>query len=72
MNLAKQEWRVHIRQINLLRAVEISLGAVETLRHHAELDVACAKNVANLPQCFLHSNVTARVARAVVARKQKL
>ena len=72
VDFAKQERRESVGQMNLPRALEVALRAVETLRHHAEIDVICAENVPHLPQHFLHANIGAGVARAVVAGKQQL
>src|SRR4029077_791261 len=70
-DFAEQEWRIHIGKIDLARALEIALAAVEILAHHAEIDVASAQDVAHLAQHFLHANVGAGVARAVVAGKEQ-
>ena len=71
-HVAKEERRVHIGKINLPGTFEVALGAVETLRHHAEVNVIGAQNMANLAQHLLDANVAARVARPIVARKQQL
>src|SRR6266849_8378221 len=71
-HLAKQKRRVNVGKVNLARAFEVAFGALEVLRHYAEIDMLSAKNMPNLPQHLLHAHVAAGVARAVVARKQQL
>ena len=70
VHFAEQKRRVHVRQVHLPRALEISFGAVEVLRHHAEFDILRTQHVAHLPQNLLYAHVAAGVARAVVAREQ--
>ena len=70
-HLAMEKRRVNVWEINLPRAFEIALRAVEVLRHHAEIDMIRAENVPDLPQHLLHAHVAAGVARSVVTRKQQ-
>ena len=69
---AVKKWRKNVRQKNLFGAVEIALGAVKILGHHAEVDVFRAKDVANLAKHFIDADVGAGIARAVVACEEKL
>src|SRR5262249_32341366 len=57
---------------NLSRAFEVAPGAVEALRHHAEVDILRAKDVADLPDHLVHAYVGARIACAVVSGKKQL
>src|SRR5262249_61837692 len=71
-SFAIKERRKNVRKENLTRAFEVALRAVETLRHHAEVHMLCAENVADLADHFVDAHVRAGVARAVVAGKQQL
>src|SRR4029077_2848457 len=68
---AIEERRKNVRQENLFRSFEITLGAIETLCHHAELSVRGAEDVAHLPQHFVHANIGTSISRAVVASKEQ-
>src|SRR5690242_11708973 len=70
-HLSGQEGRKDIGEINLSRALEVAAGAVETLRHYAEIDICGAEHVPHLPQHFLDAHVRSGVARTVVARKEQ-
>ena len=72
MNLAEEKRRIHVGEMHLSRAVEIALGTLEILGHHAEVDIFRAENMTDLAQRFLHANVAAGIARAVVAGKEQL
>ncbi len=71
-HLAKEKRRVNVGKVNLARPFEVAFGALEALRHHAEIDVRRAKNVPNLPQHLLHAHVAAGIARAVIAGEEQL
>src|SRR5215471_1802913 len=67
-----QEWRKNIWKVHLSGAFEVSLGELEVLTHHAEVDALCAKNVANLADHLLHAHVRPHVARAVISGEEQL
>ena len=69
-SLAVEERRKDIGEKNLLCTFEIPFGAVEILRHHAEVDVFRAENVTDLTQHFVDAHVRACIARTVVASKK--
>ena len=71
VHFAEEERRVDIRQVHLPGAVEVALGAVEILSHHAEVDVFGAEDMANLTQHFLDADVAAGVAGAVVSGEEQ-
>ena len=58
--------------MHLPRALEVAVGELEILRHHAEGGVFRAQNVTGLPQHFRNPYVGAHVARAVISGKQQL
>ena len=68
---AIEKRRKNVRQKNLLRAFEIALGALEILRHDAEIDVFRAEYVANLTKHFVDAHVGTGVARTVVACEEQ-
>src|SRR4029077_1970752 len=68
---AREKRRKNVWQKNLLGACEIALGAVEILRHDAEIDVFRAQYVANLAKHFVDAHVGTGVARTVVACEEK-
>src|SRR5580704_9372346 len=72
MHFAKQKRRKHIRQMHLPRAVKISLGQLEILRHHAEVGILRPKHMPDLPDHFVYPHIASGISRAVVARKQQL
>src|SRR5580692_1038917 len=71
MHLAKQKWRKHIRQMHLPRAVKISLGQLEILRHHAEVGILRAQHMPDLPDHFVHTHIASGIPRTVVTGKQQ-
>src|SRR5216684_1414510 len=71
-HLAKQKRRVNVGKVNLARAFEVAFGALEVLRHYAEIDMLGAKNMPNLPQHLLDAHIAAGIARAVITRKEQL
>ncbi len=66
-----EERRKNIGQENLFGSVEITRGAVKTLRHHAEVGIFRAENMAHLPQHFIYADVGPSVPGAVVTCKEK-
>src|SRR5229473_1704727 len=66
----RARWK-NIGQMDLARAREIAAAATEVLGHHAEVDNAGAEDVAHLAQHFLHANIGAGIARAVVPGEQQ-
>src|SRR5712671_2757361 len=68
----REEGRENVRQMHLIRALEIPLGELEVLAHDTEVHALGAQNVTNLPQHFIDSHVGPHVARAVVSSEQKL
>jgi hypothetical protein len=68
---AVEEWRKNIGEKNLLCAREVAFGAIEILRHDAEIDVFRAEDMADLPEHLVDANIGAGVARAVVAGEEK-
>ena len=71
-DFVEEERRKYIGEMNLTRAFEVAFGALEILRHDAEIDVLRAKNMADLPQHFLNAHIATGIARAVIARKEEL
>src|SRR5258708_10529940 len=70
--LAKEKRRIDVGKMNLARALEVVFGALEALRHHAEINMLRAENMPNLPQHLLHAHIAAGIARAVVAGEEQL
>ena len=70
-HFAKQKRRIDVRKKYLARIAKIAAAPIQILGHHAEREIFLAQNAPNLPQHFLDANVRARVARAVVSRKEK-
>ncbi len=70
-HLSEKERRKNVRQVDLARAVKITAAAVEVLRHHAEINVAGAEDVANLAKHFLYAHIGAGIARAVVSGEEQ-
>src|SRR5215472_13464108 len=68
----RQEWRKNIREIDLFRAFEVSLGELEVLTHHAEVDSLRAKDMTNLADHLLYAYVRSHVARAVISGEEQL
>src|SRR3977135_3865756 len=48
-HFAKEKRRINVGKVNLARALEVAFGALEALRHYAEIDMLRTKNMANLP-----------------------
>ena len=70
-NFAVKHRREHIRQVHLLRAFEISLGAPKILGHHAEIHIVRAQHVPYLVQHLVNAHVATGIARAVIPREQQ-
>jgi hypothetical protein len=58
--------------MHLPRAFEVAVGELEILRHHAEVGVFSAQNMAGLAQHLRNPDIRSHVARAVIAGKQQL
>src|SRR5579859_2048427 len=58
--------------MHLFGALEVSLGKVEVLTHHAEVDAFCTEYVADLAQHFVDPHVRSHVAGAVVSGEEQL
>src|SRR5712692_10973005 len=71
-HFSEEKWRVNVRETDLPRALEIAIGPVEVLRHHAEIDLIRTQHVPYLPQHFLNAHVAAGIARAVIAGEEQL
>src|SRR5437016_13979290 len=69
--MGEKRWK-NVRQVDLLRALEITLGKLEDLAHHAELNVLGVKNAANLPKHLFHPYIGSGIPRTVVSREKQL
>src|SRR5216684_918273 len=67
-----EEGRENVRQMYLIRALEISLGELEVLAHYTEIYALGTQDVSDLSQHFIDSHIRSHVARAVVSGEQKL
>src|SRR6476660_1715672 len=70
-SFAIEEGRENVGEKNLAGALEVAFGAVEAVRHHAEIHVFSAEQVADLAQHFVDANIGAGVARAVIAGEEE-
>src|SRR3974390_3130592 len=71
-NLIRKKRRKDVRQMYLLRALEISFRELEVLTHYAEINAFSTKNMSNLAQHFVDPDVGSHVARPVVSGKEQL
>jgi hypothetical protein len=68
---AVEEGREDVGQVDLARALEVALGAIEALRHDAEVDILRADDVADLADHLVDAYVGTGVARAIVAGEEE-
>ena len=70
-DLAKEEGRKDIRQLDLTHRIEITAGPLQVVRQDAQFQVGVAQNAANLTDHLLDADVGPGIAIPVVTGKQQ-